>query len=241
MAQDREIASLMGIDVNRVIMITFAIGGILAGIAGVLFATTFEQVRYDMGFRPGSRRSPPRCSAGIGSIGGAVLGGFLLGLLQAIGPALILSGFGIPSLFALKDAFTFLVLVLVLVYRPGGPRNRRAGEGLMNRAVKAAGGAVTIFLGLVGLIERFADLMLVGEQITFSRLILVVAPFMVGYVVSRPRVELGEQRAATTNEALRWGAAAGAVGGALVGVAAVAVEAFGVERVRRSSSRSRRT
>jgi branched-chain amino acid transport system permease protein len=104
----------------------------------------------------------------------------------------------------------------------------------MNRAVKAglAGGAVTIFLGLVGLIERFADLTLVGEQITFSRLILVVAPFMVGYVVSRPRVELGEQRAATTNEALRWGAAAGAVGGALVGVAAVAVEAFGVERVR---------
>ena len=104
----------------------------------------------------------------------------------------------------------------------------------MNRAVKAglAGGAVTIFLGLVGLIERFADLTLVGEQITFSRLILVVAPFMVGFVVSRPRVELGEQRAATTNEALRWGAAAGAVGGALVGVAAVAVDAFGVERVR---------
>jgi branched-chain amino acid transport system permease protein len=104
----------------------------------------------------------------------------------------------------------------------------------MNRAVKAGltGGAVTIFLGLVGLIERFADLTLVGEQITFSRLILVVAPFMVGFVVSRRRVELGEQRAATTNEALRWGAAAGAVGGALVGVAAVAVDAFGVERVR---------
>ena len=119
-AQDREIASLMGIDVNRVIMITFAIGGILAGIAGVLFATTFEQVRYDMGFRPGIAAFTAAVLGGIGSIGGAVLGGFLLGILQAIGPALILSGFGIPSPFALKDAFTFLVLVLVLVYRPGG-------------------------------------------------------------------------------------------------------------------------
>ena len=85
-AQDREIASLMGIDVNRVIMITFAIGGILAGIAGVLFATTFEQVRYDMGFRPGIAAFTAAVLGGIGSIGGAVLGGFLLGLLQAIGP-----------------------------------------------------------------------------------------------------------------------------------------------------------
>jgi branched-chain amino acid transport system permease protein len=73
-----------------------------------------------MGFLPGIKAFTAAVLGGIGSIGGAVLGGFLLGLLQAIGPALILSGFGIPSPFALKDAFTFLVLVLVLVYRPGG-------------------------------------------------------------------------------------------------------------------------
>jgi branched-chain amino acid transport system permease protein len=104
----------------------------------------------------------------------------------------------------------------------------------MNRVVKAglAGGAVTIFLGLVGLIERFADLMLVGEQVTFSRLILVAAPFVVGYVVGRPRVEQGQRRETTMTEALAWGATGGAVAGALVGVAAVAVDAFGVERVR---------
>jgi branched-chain amino acid transport system permease protein len=119
-AQDREIASLMGIDVNRVIMITFAIGGLLAGIAGVLFAETFEQVRFDMGFRPGIAAFTAAVLGGIGSIGGAALGGFALGLLQSIGPALLLSGFGIPSPFSLKDAFTFLVLVLVLVFRPGG-------------------------------------------------------------------------------------------------------------------------
>jgi branched-chain amino acid transport system permease protein len=104
----------------------------------------------------------------------------------------------------------------------------------MDRVIKAGlvGGAVTIFLGLVGLIERFADLTLVGEQITFSRLILVVAPFIVGYAVGRPRVEHGEQRTITVMEALSWGALAGAVAGALVGLAAVAVDAFGVERVR---------
>ena len=104
----------------------------------------------------------------------------------------------------------------------------------MDRVIKAGlvGGAVTIFLGLVGLIERFADLTLVGEQVTFSRLILVVAPFIVGYAVGRPRVEHGEQRTITVKEALTWGALAGAIAGAVVGLAAVAVDAFGVERVR---------
>ena len=57
---------------------------------------------------------------GIGSIAGAALGGLILGLLQSVGPALILTGFGVPSPFQLKDAFTFLVLVLVLIFRPGG-------------------------------------------------------------------------------------------------------------------------
>jgi branched-chain amino acid transport system permease protein len=119
-AQDREIASLMGINVDRVIVTTFAIGGVLAGIAGVLFALTFEQVQFTMGFRPGIAAFTAAVLGGIGSIGGAALGGFVIGLLQAIGPPLILTGFGIPSVFSLRDAFVFLVLVLVLVFRPGG-------------------------------------------------------------------------------------------------------------------------
>ncbi len=119
-AQDREIASLMGINVDRVIVTTFAIGGVLAGIAGVLFALTFEQVQFTMGFRPGIAAFTAAVLGGIGSIGGAALGGFVIGLLQAVGPPLILTGFGIPSVFSLRDAFVFLVLVLVLVFRPGG-------------------------------------------------------------------------------------------------------------------------
>jgi branched-chain amino acid transport system permease protein len=119
-AQDREIASLMGINVDRVIVTTFAIGGVLAGIAGVLYSLSFEQVQFTMGFKPGIAAFTAAVLGGIGSIGGAALGGFVIGLLQAVGPPLILTGFGIPSVFSLKDAFVFLVLVLVLVFRPGG-------------------------------------------------------------------------------------------------------------------------
>jgi branched-chain amino acid transport system permease protein len=119
-AQDSEIASLMGIDVNRVVVITFVVGGILAGIAGILFSLTFGQVQFTMGFRPGIAAFTAAVLGGIGSIGGAALGGFLIGLLRAVGPPLILTGYGIPSVFSIRDAFVFLVLVLVLVFRPGG-------------------------------------------------------------------------------------------------------------------------
>jgi branched-chain amino acid transport system permease protein len=119
-AEDGEIASLMGIDVDRVVVITFVVGGVLAGIAGVLFALTFQQVQFTMGFRPGIAAFTAAVLGGIGSIGGAALGGFTLGVLQAIGPPLLLTGFGIPSQYSLRDAFVFLVLVLVLVFRPGG-------------------------------------------------------------------------------------------------------------------------
>jgi branched-chain amino acid transport system permease protein len=119
-AQDAEIASLMGIDVNRIVVITFAIGSILAGVAGVLFSLTFGQVQFTMGFRPGIAAFTAAVLGGIGSIGGAAFCGFLIGLLRAVGPPLILTGFGIPSVFSIRDAFVFLVLVLVLVFRPGG-------------------------------------------------------------------------------------------------------------------------
>jgi branched-chain amino acid transport system permease protein len=119
-AEDQEIASLMGIDVNRVVVKTFIIGGILAGIAGVLFALTFESVNYFMGFRPGISAFTAAVLGGIGSIGGAALGGFVLGILQAVGPPLLLTGFHVPSPFQLEDVVTFAVLVLVLIFRPGG-------------------------------------------------------------------------------------------------------------------------
>ncbi|HVF07366.1 MAG TPA: branched-chain amino acid ABC transporter permease [Actinomycetota bacterium] len=119
-AADSEIASLMGINVDRVVVITFIVGGVLAGIAGVLFSLAFTQVVFTMGFRPGIAAFTAAVLGGIGSIGGAALGGFVIGLLQALGPALFFRGFGIPSAYSLRDVFVFLVLILVLVFRPGG-------------------------------------------------------------------------------------------------------------------------
>jgi branched-chain amino acid transport system permease protein len=119
-AEDSEIASLMGVNVDGVIVTTFAIGGLLAGIGGVLYAMTFEQVNFFMGFQPGIAAFTAAVLGGIGSIAGAAIGGLSLGLLQALGPSLILTGYHIPSPFQLREAFTFLVLVLVLIFRPGG-------------------------------------------------------------------------------------------------------------------------
>jgi len=119
-AEDREIASLMGINVDRTVRTTFALGGALAGIAAVLYGLAFQQVVFTMGFRPGIAAFTAAVLGGIGSISGAALGGFTLGILQAVGPQLFLSGFGIPSPNSVRDAFVFLVLVIVLIYRPGG-------------------------------------------------------------------------------------------------------------------------
>jgi len=119
-AQDREIASLMGIDVDRVVVITFVIGGMLAGIAGVLYALMFGQVGATMGFLPGIAAFTAAVLGGIGSIPGAAIGGMILGISESVGPYLLLSGYHVPSPFELRGVITFSILVLVLIFRPGG-------------------------------------------------------------------------------------------------------------------------
>ena len=119
-AEDREIASLMGIDVDRVVVITFVIGGLLAGVAGVLYSLAFGQVSATMGFLPGIAAFTAAVLGGIGSIPGAVLGGLVLGVAESVGPYLLLSGVHAPSPFELKGVITFSILVLVLIFRPGG-------------------------------------------------------------------------------------------------------------------------
>jgi branched-chain amino acid transport system permease protein len=119
-AEDREIASLMGIDVDRAILTTFALGGLLAGIAAVQYGMTFGQVNFHIGFSLGIAAFTASVLGGIGSIRGAALGGLILGLLYSVGPALLFTGFHIPAPFQLQDVITFSVLVLVLIFRPGG-------------------------------------------------------------------------------------------------------------------------
>jgi branched-chain amino acid transport system permease protein len=119
-AEDKEIASLMGINTNRVVVITFAIGGILAGVAGVLFALTFSEVDSFMGFVPGIKAFTAAVLGGIGSVTGAAIGGLILGVAESIGPVLLLTGIHVPATNQLRDVVAFTILVLVLVFRPGG-------------------------------------------------------------------------------------------------------------------------
>jgi branched-chain amino acid transport system permease protein len=118
--EDREIASLMGIDVDRVIVTTFAIGGLLAGAAGILFVFLFNQVRFFMGTLPGIKAFTAAVLGGIGNVLGAGLGGLLLGVVENVGPILFLSGTGVPAPNQLQPVVAFGILVLVLIFRPEG-------------------------------------------------------------------------------------------------------------------------
>jgi branched-chain amino acid transport system permease protein len=126
-SENKDVAAMMGINVDRVIVITFAIGGALAGAAGILYTLIFNQVSYTMGFLPGIKAFTAAVLGGIGNIVGAMLGGLALGLLEAVAPFLILDGFGIPSANQLKDVIAFSVLVLVLIFRPTGFLGRKEG------------------------------------------------------------------------------------------------------------------
>ena len=111
-AQNPETASLMGVNIDRVVMLTFLLGGLLAGAAGSLYGIFFETAKYNIGFLPGIKAFTAAVLGGIGNIRGALLGGLLLGLLENWG-ATVLGG-------EWKDVFAFAVLVLVLLFRPTG-------------------------------------------------------------------------------------------------------------------------
>ena len=119
-SEDKEVATLMGIDIDRMIVTTFVIGGMAAGAAGVLYALMFKQVHFFMGFVPGIKAFTAAVLGGIGNIPGAMLGGIFLGLVESVGPSLFLDGLGIVAPFQLKDAIAFTMLVLVLIFRPTG-------------------------------------------------------------------------------------------------------------------------
>jgi branched-chain amino acid transport system permease protein len=119
-SEDKDVAALMGINVDRIIVTTFAIGGLLAGAAGVLYALVFNEVDWFMGFLPGIKAFTAAVLGGIGNIAGAMLGGLTLGVLESVGPFLLLGGANVPSPNQLRDVIAFTVLVLVLIFRPNG-------------------------------------------------------------------------------------------------------------------------
>jgi branched-chain amino acid transport system permease protein len=147
-AQNPQVAGLMGIDINRVIAATFVIGAALGAIAGVLFGTYYGVAQYTMGSVLGLKAFSAAVLGGIGNIPGAMLGGVLLGLVEALGAGYIGDitdlcqyswlapfindceggGHFILAGSNYQDVFAFVVLILVLVFRPSGLLGERVGD-----------------------------------------------------------------------------------------------------------------
>jgi len=117
-SQDREMAGLVGININRVISVTFMIGSALASVAGVMVTLYYGVVHFFMGYLAGIKAFTAAVLGGIGSVPGAMLGGFMLGLIENFGASYISSVY--------KDAFAFLVLIITLIIRPSGLLGRKS-------------------------------------------------------------------------------------------------------------------
>ena len=127
-AQDQRTASLMGINVNAIIAMTFLIGGALGGAAGALFAFKFTRVDPFVGFLPGLKAFTAAVLGGIGNITGAMLGGIILGLLESFA-ASYLSIFTDGAFGAeYKDIFAFLILIVILIFKPSGLLGQTVGQ-----------------------------------------------------------------------------------------------------------------
>jgi branched-chain amino acid transport system permease protein len=127
-AQDRTTASLMGINVNFVISMTFLIGGALGGAAGLLYAMKFTRIDPFVGFFPGIKAFTAAVMGGIGNITGALLGGIVLGMLETFAGSYLnvftLGAFGAEY----KDILAFAILILVLIFRPSGLLGEQVGQ-----------------------------------------------------------------------------------------------------------------
>lgn len=117
-SQDMTMAGLLGVDINRVISVTFMIGSALAAVAGVLVTLYYGVVHFFMGYTAGLKAFTAAVLGGIGSIPGAMLGGVMLGVIENFGASYI-SG-------VYKDAFAFLVLIITLIARPSGLLGQRS-------------------------------------------------------------------------------------------------------------------
>ena len=119
-AEDRETAAIMGVNVRRVIAVTFFLGSALGGAAGVLVGLYYTQIDFYMGYSAGLKAFTAAVLGGIGNIKGAMLGGLVLGLVESLAVT-----FGNP---AYKDVVTFIILILTLVFRPTGILGENVAE-----------------------------------------------------------------------------------------------------------------
>ena len=127
-AENPRVAGLMGVKPDMVISATFVIGAVLAAIAGVMYASNYGTAQHTMGFLPGLKAFTAAVFGGIGNLPGAVVGGILLGLIEAIGSGYIgaLTGGVLGSHYA--DIFAFIVLIIMLTLRPSGLLGERVAD-----------------------------------------------------------------------------------------------------------------
>ncbi|CAD5373760.1 leucine/isoleucine/valine transporter subunit; membrane component of ABC superfamily [Rubrivivax sp. A210] len=127
-AENPRVAALMGVKPDMVISATFIIGAVLAAVAGVMWAANYGTVQHTMGFLPGLKAFTAAVLGGIGNLSGAVVGGILLGLVEALGAGYLgeLTGGVLGSQYA--DIFAFLALILVLTMRPQGLLGERVAD-----------------------------------------------------------------------------------------------------------------
>jgi len=127
-SENPRIAGLMGVDSNKVIVATFAIGAALAAVAGVMWGANYASIQFAMGFMPGLKAFSAAVLGGIGNIYGAMIGGILLGIIESLGAGYIgdLTGGFLGSHY--QDIFAFVVLIIVLTIRPSGIMGERVAD-----------------------------------------------------------------------------------------------------------------
>jgi branched-chain amino acid transport system permease protein len=128
-AENRDVASLMGVDLNHVVALTFLIGSAIAGVGGILIGLYYTQVDFFLGWFAGLKAFTAAVLGGIGNIRGAMLGGLALGIIESLGVTALsvtgpATGFGV----AYKDMIAFAVLIVVLIFRPTGILGERLAE-----------------------------------------------------------------------------------------------------------------
>ena len=119
-AHDRKTASLMGININKVILFVFTLGPALGAVTGIMVGMYYRQISFTMGWNYGIKAFTASVLGGIGNIPGAMLGGLILGVLEMLGAAYISA--------AWKDVFVFIILILVLIFRPTGILGEKRAE-----------------------------------------------------------------------------------------------------------------
>ena len=237
-AEDAEAAALMGIDVNRVIVFTFMLGGAMAGIAGVFYAFLYNQVYFYMGFTPGIKAFGAAVLGGIGSIPGAMLGGFFLGLVESVGAGIVprWPGHHRPLPVARRHRLHLVdhgadLPTAGIAGRAHGEEARMSGtqatRSPLGHAVRVGlvFGVVGIYLAMVGLLILLNQRAIVVETISLGHAVLLLVGVGAGLMAAPSRAQL------PLVAQLGLGVVAGTIAGAMVALLTLVMSTISLQYI----------